>query len=60
MSSLMKTEESVISSGCDRMSMETKTPFDEISCFDDVPEYQENVEATFAQELKPTRYGPIM
>jgi len=34
------------------MSVETKTPFDEISCFQDVPEYQEKVEATFAPELK--------
>src|SRR5579871_5430172 len=35
------------------MSVETKTPFDEISCFQDVPEYQEKVENTFAPELKP-------
>jgi serine/threonine-protein kinase len=34
------------------MSVETKTPFDEISCFQDVPEYHENVEPTFAPELK--------
>ena len=35
------------------MSVEAKTAFDEISCFDDVPEYQEKVEPTFAPELKP-------
>jgi serine/threonine-protein kinase len=35
------------------MSVDVKTPFDEISCFQDVPEYQETVEPTFAPELKP-------
>ena len=35
------------------MSVDTKTTFDEISCFQDVPEHQETVEPTFAPELKP-------
>lgn len=35
------------------MNVDTKSPFEEISCFQDVPEYQDKVEPTFAPELKP-------
>jgi serine/threonine-protein kinase len=35
------------------MSVDAKAAFDEISCFRDVPEYQEKLEPTFAPELRP-------
>lgn len=35
------------------MTLETKTSFDEISCFRDLPEHEEKVEPSYAPELRP-------